>query len=58
LNLERVSYVDSSGVGALVAAQYRAAQRGMSFALVGVSDQARRIFEITDLAELFGLTEP
>jgi anti-sigma B factor antagonist len=58
LDLQRVTYVDSCGIGTLVAAQYRATQRGIAFELTGVPDQARRIFEITDLAELFGLTDP
>ena len=56
VDLGRVSYLDSAGVGTLVAAHYRAAERGIPFELVGVSDHARRIFEITDLMELFGLT--
>jgi anti-sigma B factor antagonist len=57
LDLAQVTYVDSSGLGTLVAAKHRADQRGIGFRLVGVSGQTRRIFEITDLAEMFGLTD-
>jgi len=57
LDLERVTYVDSSGLGTLVAAKHRADQRGIAFTLVGVSPQTRRIFEITDLAEMFGIAD-
>jgi anti-sigma B factor antagonist len=57
LDLERVTYVDSSGLGALVAAKHRADQRGIAFTIVGVSAQTRRIFDITDLAEMFGIAD-
>jgi anti-sigma B factor antagonist len=57
LDLALVTYVDSSGLGTLVAAKHRADQRGIAFRLVGVSDQTRRIFEITDLAEMFGIAD-
>jgi anti-sigma B factor antagonist len=57
LDLALVTYVDSSGLGTLVAAKHRADQRGIAFQLVGVSEQTRRIFEITDLVEMFGLAD-
>jgi anti-sigma B factor antagonist len=57
LDLALVTYVDSSGLGTLVAAKHRADQRGIAFQLRGVSEQTRRIFEITDLAEMFGLAD-
>jgi anti-anti-sigma factor len=57
VDLARVTFVDSSGLAALVAAQHRARQRDVAFELTSVPDQTKRIFEITHLAELFGLAD-
>ncbi len=57
VDLARVTFIDSSGLATLVAAQHRALQRGIAFELTSVPKQARRIFEITNLAELFGLAD-
>ncbi len=57
VDLARVTFLDSSGLATLVAAQHRALQRDISFELTSVPKQAKRIFEITNLAELFGLTD-
>ena len=57
IDMGRVTFVDSSGIATLVAAQHRARQRDITFELESVPVQARRIFEMTDLAEMFGLDD-
>ncbi len=57
VDLARVTFVDSSGLATLVAAQHRALQHDIAFELTSVPQQAKRIFEITHLAELFGLAD-
>ncbi len=57
VDLARVTFVDSSGLATLVAVQHRALQRDIAFELTSVPEQTKRIFEITHLAELFGLAD-
>jgi stage II sporulation protein AA (anti-sigma F factor antagonist) len=45
LNLEGLTFVDSSGLGALLGRYRRMVKAGGTVSLVGVSDQARRILE-------------
>jgi anti-sigma B factor antagonist len=49
LDLYGVNFVDSSGLAALVASHRRAQEAGTSFAITGVRDEVRLIFEITKL---------
>jgi anti-sigma B factor antagonist len=53
LNLERVTYVDSSGLGAVVDAFIKVRKQGGSLRLVNPSDRARHLLEITSIAPLF-----
>jgi len=55
LDLAALSFVDSSGLGALCRAQELAEQRGVDLQLVSVPEHARRVLEITGLSELFRL---
>jgi anti-anti-sigma factor len=55
LDLANLSFVDSSGLGALCQLQEQTATDGLSFRLVAVPDHARRVFEITGLTGTFGL---
>jgi anti-sigma B factor antagonist len=48
-----MAFIDSAGVAAMVEAQRRLAGRSGELVLRGVRPAARRIFEITDLAQLF-----
>lgn len=55
LEMERLGFVDSSGLGALVAVHHHAVAAGTKVELTGVSDQLRRLMQITRLDELFTL---
>jgi anti-sigma B factor antagonist len=49
LNLKRVTYIDSSGIGALLAVNALLAQEGMAFRIVNVSRSVMRVIELTKL---------
>ena len=53
LNLERVTYVDSSGLGAVVDAFIKVRKRGGALRLVNPSARTRHLLEITSIAPLF-----
>lgn len=52
LDLSHVGFVDSSGLGVLVAIHRHAASSGGSLVLRSVPPQVQRLFEITRLADL------
>ena len=47
LDLCQVSYIDSAGVGAVVNAHIVCAKTGKQFAIVGMSDRVRTLFQMT-----------
>jgi anti-sigma B factor antagonist len=49
LNLKKVTYVDSSGIGALLAINATLAQEGMAFRIVNVARPVMRVIELTRL---------
>ena len=53
LDMSRVEYVPSLGLGALVGLMRRLRQDGHRFVLVGVQHQVRILFSITRLDKLF-----
>ena len=55
LDLSALSFIDSTGLGALVAVHHHAATTGVPMTLTGVSSQVRRVMEITRLDELFDI---
>lgn len=55
LDLSRLAFIDSSGLGALCRAREVCGQRGIELRLVSVPDHARRVLEITGLSGLFRL---
>ena len=55
LDLSDLDFVDSFGIGAVVAALKRLRQRGGDLALVCPSPRIRRVFEICDLDRIIGL---
>jgi anti-sigma B factor antagonist len=55
LDLGGVTFLDSSGLGALLAAGRRCADVGTTLRLESVPNHARRVIEITGVAELLGL---
>jgi anti-sigma B factor antagonist len=52
LNLSDVGFVDSSGLGVLVAIHRHAEAQGGSLVLQSVTPQVRRLFDITRLGDL------
>ena len=53
LNLEKVSYIDSSGVASLVEAFQTAKKAGSAFGLVSVNPAAMRVLELARLDKVF-----
>lgn len=57
LNLSGVRYVDSCGLGEMVAAQAAARRAGGRVALLGLSPNVREVFAVTRLASVFDIYE-
>ncbi len=55
VDMEHVTFIDSSGLGALVAALKKAQETGATLTLVNLTGPARKVFEITGLLETFGV---
>jgi anti-sigma B factor antagonist len=53
IDLEKVGYIDSSGLATLVELLKKTKSLGGSLALAGMSDKVRSLFEITKLDKLF-----
>jgi len=49
LNLKKVTYIDSSGIGAILAVNAMLAHEGMAFRIVNVSRPVMHIMELTRL---------
>ncbi|MEO9138127.1 MAG: STAS domain-containing protein [Jatrophihabitans sp.] len=56
LDLERLSFLDSTGIGCWIELRNRAEETGKSFELRALPPAARRTMTIAGLAPLFGLT--
>ena len=54
IDLGGVTFIDSSGLGALVRIRKAAHDRGKQVVLVNVPASVSRLFEVTGLAEAFG----
>jgi anti-sigma B factor antagonist len=57
LDITDVSFIDSSGLGAIVAGLRAANQAGGDVKLAGLSPQIRMIFELARLHKVFEITE-
>ena len=55
VNLERVTYIDSSGLATLVEILKKTRSQGGSLGLAGMSDKVKSLFEITKLDKLFSI---
>ncbi len=55
IDLTNVNYVDSSGLGTLIALQKDARFNGGSLCIVGASQQIKRVMKMTNLDKLFQL---
>ena len=53
IDLSRVTYIDSGGVGALVSMFLHAARRGGRLKLLRANDRVRRVLEMTRLIDIF-----
>ena len=58
LDLRQTSFIDSSGLGALVATRRLAAEQQVDLVVWGLRPQVRRIFEMVHALELFRIVEP
>lgn len=55
VDLSAVTYIDSSGIANLVEALQKANESGHRLGLVALSDQARRVFELARLDQVFAI---
>ena len=55
VDLSDVTYIDSSGIASLVEALQDARKRGTRFALVSVSETARRVLQLARLDKVFAI---
>lgn len=53
IDLEKVSYIDSSGLATLVEILKKVKGQGGTLGLAGMSDKVKSLFEITKLDKLF-----
>jgi len=57
IDLSNVSFMDSSGLGALILIQKMVMTHGGKLALCGIQGQARMLFEMTTTSQLFSIYE-
>lgn len=57
INLEKVRYIDSTGLGVLIGGLKRVREHGGSVNLVCTNPQIKKIFDITGLVMIFGIFE-
>ena len=55
VNLEKVSYIDSSGLATLVEMLKKTRSQGGALGLAGMSEKVKSLFEITKLDKLFSI---
>ena len=58
LDMSGVTFIDSSGLRALLVGQQAAEVAGTSWRVASASDAVRRVFEITGLTSVLRLTSP
>jgi len=57
ISMLKLEYIDSSGLGTLVAGLKRASERNGRIGLICTNPQVRKVFEITGLVQVFPLYE-
>ncbi len=55
IDLERVKYIDSTGLGVLIGGLKRVREHGGAVSLVCTNPQIKKIFDITGLVKIFGM---
>ena len=58
IDLDRVGFVDSSGLASLIVALRRARERGGDIRVATANPRIRRVLEVTALAKVFKLGPP
>ena len=56
VNLERVTYIDSSGLATLVEMLKKTRSKGGSLGLASIPEKVKSLFEITKLDKLFSIS--
>jgi anti-sigma B factor antagonist len=56
VDLAQASFIDSTGLGALIEGYQAAGEVGIEYIVVNPTDVFRRVLTVTGLAEFFGLT--
>lgn len=57
LDLKKVSFIDSTGLGVLISLMRQLKEQDRELRLLGLQDEVRSIFEITRLYKVFSLCE-
>lgn len=57
VDLGKASFIDSTGLGALIEGYRSAHEAGIQYVVVNPTDGFRRVLIVTGLSEFFGLTE-
>ena len=57
IDLEKVRYIDSTGLGVLIGSLKRVREHGGTVNLVCTNPQIKKIFDITGLVKIFGIYE-
>ncbi|HOJ20404.1 MAG TPA: STAS domain-containing protein [Armatimonadota bacterium] len=55
VNLSKVDFIDSVGLGTLVGCLKRSAEHGGTMRLVGLNPQIQKVFDITGLSKIFDI---
>ena len=53
INLDNVSYIDSSGIGALISSLSNLKKVGGGLKIIKINDTVRKVFELTKLTSFF-----
>ena len=55
VNLEKVSYIDSSGIGVLISSLSQLKKVGGGLKIINVFDSVKKVFELTKLTSFFDI---
>jgi anti-sigma B factor antagonist len=55
INLKKVSYIDSSGIGVLISSLSSLKKAGGSLKIINVYDSVKKVFELTKLTSFFDI---
>ena len=53
LDMTKIAYIDSAGIGALVNANVSRLRRGRKLVIAGITDRAKTVLEVTKTAQFF-----